>query len=123
MNATKPAVVLRDAAEAALHAAAAQAGKSGVKTTEFWATVLGAGASVALGIVLPTPFGLIAAGAIAAGTAAYSFSRGNVKAALGAAAVNALGAAAKVPGVVGEVAGTAAVVAAAEGLGAGTPAP
>ena len=101
----KPGIAARDAALEALHAAAAQASKPGVKTSECWLNI-GAGAVGALAIALaPTPFGLIIAGALSAGAAAYAVSRGSLKKALGAAAVDALaGVAAGVPGPIGDAA-------------------
>lgn len=92
------------AAQASLHAAVATASKTGWKSSEFWVTVGGAGASAALAILVANPFGMIAAGAVAAGVAMYSASRGNVKASLGSAAITALGAVAKQGGAAGEVA-------------------
>lgn len=111
----KPGIIARDAAQAAAHAAVQAGGKSGVKTSEFWVSV----GSAILGTVglalIPTPFGAIAATALAIGAGAYATSRGNVKAALVQAGMSALGGvASSVPGAVGTVAGAAAAVIQAE---------
>lgn len=106
----KPAIVARDAAEAAMHAAAAQAGKVGVKTSEFWVSILGAAALPICIALIPTPFGAIAGAGIVAAAAAYANSRGNVKAALAQGAMTALSGVSQVPGPIGEAAGVAGAV-------------
>jgi hypothetical protein len=110
----KPGVIATEAAQTAAHAAVAAAGKTGVKTSEFWVSIGAAIAGVVCVALIPTPFGAIAAGAIGYGAAKYAESRGNVKASLGTAALNALGAIAQqVPGPVGKVAAVAATAVAA----------
>jgi alpha-D-ribose 1-methylphosphonate 5-triphosphate diphosphatase PhnM len=109
----KPIEAFNAAFDAAAHAAIAKSHTSGVKTSEFWVTVLGAAAAAVLAI--PTlglgTAGIIAAGAIGVGVSAYSVSRGNVKASLASAGLNALANASKaVPGPMGEAAQVAAAI-------------
>ena len=108
----KPSIVARDAAVAAAQAAAAKAGTSGVKTSEFWVSVLAAAGSVACLAFIPTPFGAIAAAGVAACAGVYANSRGNVKAALGAGALSALHGVAVAEGnnAVGQMAGGAEAI-------------
>jgi len=112
---TKPAVVVRDAAQAAA-AAAANAAKKGLKSSEFWVSV-GAGVLGTLAaLLLPTPAGPIAALVLGGAAVGYSTSRGNVKAAALGAVNAGLDAAAGAGGVVGDV---ATVVKAVEGAAGG----
>jgi hypothetical protein len=83
-----------DAAQAALSAAAQNAASTGVKTSEFWVSVLAAGGAVLAGVLIPGVGGMIVAGVVTAGAAAYSHSRGNVKQSALAGAAAGLAAAA-----------------------------
>jgi hypothetical protein len=112
MPGTKPIIALTEAAQAAAAAAkqananaAGNAAKPGIKTTEFWVTVLGAAGAVLAGALLPTPIGPIAAAAIGLGSFGYSRSRGDVKAAALAAVQGAASAAAGEGGTLGDVGG------------------
>ena len=85
---------LVDAAQSALQSAATNAASTGVRTSEFWVYVLAAGASTLATLLIPGIGGLVLAGILGAGAAAYGHSRGNVKAAALAGASAGLAAAA-----------------------------
>jgi hypothetical protein len=96
-----------------MHAAAQNAAKTGVKTSEFWVSVGAAAAGVLCALLVPTPFGMIAAAGVGAAAAVYSTSRGNVKAAALGAVGAAAAAASSAGGIVGEVGTAVGVVAGA----------
>jgi hypothetical protein len=100
---TKPSVVLRDAAQAAALAAKQNAAKPGVKTSEFWLAVAGAGGAAAALALLPATAGAIVSGAIAAMVIGYAKSRGDVKAAALSALEGAAAAAAGAGGTIGAI--------------------
>jgi hypothetical protein len=103
-------------AQAALHAAVEQASKAGWRSSEFWITVGGAGLAAFLALAVANPIGMIAAGVVTAGVAAYGASRGSVKKALGTAALAGLSQVAKeIPGEVGQIAGVVGAVVSAAG--------
>lgn len=76
-----PTSAFAEAAHAAVQAATENASKTGVKTSEFWVNVLAAAGAVLATALLPGIGGIAAAAALGVGAAAYSTSRGNVKAA------------------------------------------
>lgn len=95
MLTTTPAqVILTDAAQAALSAAAANASSPGWKTSEFWVSIGAAAAGSAAIAILGVSTGGIVSGIIGAVALGYAHSRGNVKAAALAGASAGLAAAA-----------------------------
>ncbi|HET7485829.1 MAG TPA: hypothetical protein VFJ64_10715 [Solirubrobacterales bacterium] len=117
MNTSKPIVAINDAAHAAAVAAAKNAGKPGVRTSELWVSIAGVALAALAGLVLPGAAAVAVPVAIGAAAATYAASRGSVKSsALAAAAAVAQ----TVPGPLGELAGdAAAIVEAATGGGGG----
>jgi len=91
----KPSVVARDAAIAALHAAKEQAAKPGPHTSEFWFSLVGgaltAAAAAATTVLAGPVAGAIVAASLGSAIVTYNQSRGSVKAAIGEAAITALG--------------------------------
>lgn len=110
MNSSKPIVAFNAATHAA--AAAANASKPGLKTSEMWVGIGAAALAAVAGVFIP---GLGAAAvpvALGLVSAGYAISRGNVKGAALAAAT----AAKAIPGPVGQIAtDTEAIVEAAGG--------
>lgn len=95
MLTTTPAqIVLADAAQAALQAAATNASSTGWKTSEFWVSVASAAAGTAAIAILGASTGGIVSGILGAVAIGYAHSRGNVKAAALAGASAGLAAAA-----------------------------
>jgi len=80
------------AAAAAVQAAARNAAKPGVKSSEFWATILGGAVASGLGVLAAatSPLWAIPAGVVAVAASAYAVSRGSVKKAALAACAEAV---------------------------------
>ena len=107
----KPSITARNAALAALHAAASKATKPGATSSELWLSLLGIAVTTAATVAGGPVIGGIVALGVGSAVATYNASRGSVKKALGSAAIAALGGIAQAaPGPLGDAATVAETV-------------